>query len=279
MTLNDLKEEISALGFEREIELDKPLIFAINRALNTVYSERGVYNQLSIEHYPIMPTLVCKRLTHKAGDTESFDLKGRAYSFTVCGNGSFTIEENGKTEAHSFASPGYLFRGFINGEARLTFSGEFAFEVLSIALFESVRSENEEDIFAYGDPFEYKINEIVMDFHSFVSLPRNQSGREISGAFLSGNKMFIPWEYRGQINLPYKVAAPKTSIDRYEEKIPIPKEIEHLIPLLSAAYYWVDDSPEKAEYYLSLYKDALRLTKLNTTRALGGGYEDVTRWA
>ena len=279
MTLNDLKEEISALGFEREIELDKSLIFAIKRALNTVYTERGVYDRLSIEHHPVLPTLICKKLTHNPKNTESFDINGRAYSFTVCGCGSFSIEENGKIQAHSFNSPRHLFRGFINGKAKLCFEGGFTFEVLNIAVFESVKNEKEDDLFPYGEPFEYKIDEYSKNFHSFVSLPRDEYGRVISGASLSGNKMLIPWDYRGKINLSYKVAPPKISIDGCDDEIPISREIEHLIPLLSAAYFWVDDSPEKAEYYLALYRDALRLVKLHSTRALGGGYEDVTGWA
>ncbi len=279
MTLNDLKEEICALGFEREIELDTALVFAVRRALNTVYTERGVYNKISIEHYPIMPTLVCKRLTHKPENTEIFDIKGRAYSFTVCGKGSFSIEENGNIEVHSFNSKKHLFRGFINGSARLSFSGDFVFEVLSIAVLEDIKSESEEDIFPYGEEFEYEIDKFTNDFHSFVSLPENESGKKIEGSALSGNKMLIPWGYRGKINLTYKAAPPSISIDSAELPLDLPKEIEHLIPLLGAAYYWVDDSPDKAEYYLALYRDALRLVKLHSTRALGGGYMNVTGWA
>ena len=279
MTLNDLKEEISALGFEKETELDKSLLFAIKRALNTVYSERAVYNRIKLEHYPIMPTLVCKNLTHKVGDTESFVIKGRAYSFTVSGSGSYSIEENGQIKEERFSSLRYLCRGFINGEATLRFYGNFSFEVFSIAVFDTLRSESEEDIFPYGEAFEYEILKIKKDFHSFTSLPTNEFEKEITGALLSGSKMLIPWGYRGQINLTYKAAAPEVSIDKADEEIPVPKETEHLIALLSAAYYWVDDSPDKAEYYLSLYKDALRFLKQCNTRAVGGGYRNVTGWA
>ena len=124
-----------------------------------------------------------------------------------------------------------------------------------------------------------EILKIKKDFHSFTSLPTNEFEKEITGALLSGSKMLIPWGYRGQINLTYKAAAPEVSIDKADEEIPVPKETEHLIALLSAAYYWVDDSPDKAEYYLSLYKDALRFLKQCNTRAVGGGYRNVTGWA
>ena len=279
MTLNDLKEELSALGFEREIELDKNLLFAVKRALATVYTERGVYNSILIEHYPVMPTLVCKSFTHSAENSETFKINGRAFSFSVSGNGSFAIEENGKRREYSFSSPLYLWRGFISGEATLTFFGEFSFEVFNIAVFDAVRSMNEEDLFSYGEPFEYKISELREDFHSFASLPKDSMGNTIKGAMLRTDRLIIPWGYRGRILLYYKAAAPKINPDSPDEEIPMTRESEHLIPLLTAAYYWADDAPDKAEYYLALYKEALRAVKQFDTRALGGGYDDVTGWA
>ena len=85
--------------------------------------------------------------------------------------------------------------------------------------------------------------------------------------------------YDGKIRLTYKSNPPKVSLDTPDDEIGIAKEVEHLVPLLSAAYFWLDDDEEKAQYYLSLYRDALNGTKRNATRRLGGGYEDVTGWA
>ena len=279
MTLNDLKDELCALGFERDIEIDKNLVFAIKRALSTVYTERAVYNSLSIEHLPIIPTLVCNSFTHKPKNTEVFILSGRAYSFSVCGNGSFSLEEGGVCKEYSFSSPLYLWRGFISESAKLTFYGDFSFEVFNLSVFEAIRSENEEDLFSYGEPFEYRISEFKKDFHSFVSLPTDNFGREISGSILQGDKLIIPWGYQGRINLTYKAAAPKINADEPDTELSIPKESEHLIALLSASYYWADDAPDKAEYYLALYKDAMKAVKAFDTRRLGSGYNNVTGWA
>jgi len=138
---------------------------------------------------------------------------------------------------------------------------------------------NEEDLFSYGEPFEYKISELREDFHSFASLPKDSMGNTIKGAMLRTDRLIIPWGYRGRILLYYKAAAPKINPDSPDEEIPMTRESEHLIPLLTAAYYWADDAPDKAEYYLALYKEALRAVKQFDTRALGGGYDDVTGWA
>ena len=279
MTLNDLKDEMSVLGFEREISLDKSLVFAIRRALATVYTERGVYNKISIEHHPIMPTLVCKSFTHTPGASESFTLNGRAYSFTVSGTGGFVTENGTVRKEYSFSSELYLFRGFISGETKLSFYGDFSFEVFGISVFDAVRSDREEDILAYGEPFEYRLSDMRDDFHSFASLPTDADGEEIESALLRGDRLVIPWGFRGRINLTYKVSAPKINPDEPDRDICVSKETEHLIALLAAAYYWADDAPDKAEYYLALYKEALESVKRFDTRRIGGGYRNVTGWA
>ncbi len=279
MTLNDLKNELSALGFERDISIDKALTFSVRRALSTIYTERSVYNSISIEHRPIMPTLVCKSFTHIPGETESFKLKGSAFSFSVSGSGFFTVEENGVRTEYEFSSALYLWRFFMSGEAILSFYGDFSFEVINLSVFEYLRSKNENDLFAYGEPFEYDMKKLADDFHSFVSMPTDECGREISGIVMRSATLIIPWGYRGKVNVIYKVTPPHVSENTPNEEIPISREIEHLVPLLSAAYYWADDAPDKAEYYLALYKDAMKMVKTFNTRAMWSGYNNITRWA
>ena len=279
MTLNDLKSELSQLGFEKDIELDAALVFSVRRALNTLFIQRGVYNKISIEHYPIMPTIICKRLTHKGKETESFEIEGKAYSFLASGKGSFTVEENGVSSKHSFSSVGHIFRGFISGRAKISFSGDYDYEIISLASYNAIRSDSVEDIHLVGEPYEYRLTEICKDFHSFTSLPQDKSGREISNASFSGDRLFIPEGYEGKISVSYKACAPTVSIDTPDSEIDIPKELEHLIALLAASYYWVDDAPDKAEYYLSLYREAISNVKRYETRSLGGGYINVTGWA
>ena len=278
MTLNDLKNELSVLGFEREISIDKSLVFSARRALSTIYTERGVYNTLSIEHAPIMPTLICKSFVYTPNQTKAFKIKGKAVTFYVSGTGAFSITENDVKKDYTFSSHLHLWRLFIKDEATLAFYGEYSFKVIGLAVFDNVYSDSEDDLFAYGEAYEYDLSRLCDDFHSFASLPTNEYGREISGASMRSPILTIPWNYQGRINITYKSAAPHISEDTPNETIPIPKEIEHLVPLLTAAYYWVDDAPDKAEYYLSLYKDSLKAVKQFDTRVLGNGYRNVTRW-
>ena len=93
---------------------------------------------------------------------------------------------------------------------------------IGLAVFESVRSSREEDVFAYGEPFEYRISEIRNDFHSFISLPTDARGKEINGIVLESDKLIIPWGYKGRINVIYKVRAPEITVDELMDYIPAP---------------------------------------------------------
>ena len=52
-----------------------------------------------------------------------------------------------------------------------------------------------------------------------------------------------------------------------------------IVPLLAAAYVWLDDDAEKAQYYMSLYRDGMASLKLYSPRCVSTEYEDVTGWA
>ncbi len=279
MTLNDLKEEICSLGFESEIEIGKGLLFAVRRALATIYNERGVYKSLCVYQNPERPNLLFKRLRHTAGSVETYELSGSAFSFTVSGIGGFSIEENGTKTIHNFDTQFHVWKGFINTGANISFFGELCFDVFDLTTFKERRYRSEEDIPVYGEPIEYRISDTVTDFLSFCELPRDESGGFIDGAALSADRMIIPYSYEGKIRLTYKSAPPAVNLDEPDRELSISKEIEHLVPLLSGAYYWLDDDEEKAQYYLSLYSSALSAVKKQSTRRLGGGYENVTGWA
>ena len=69
------------------------------------------------------------------------------------------------------------------------------------------------------------------------------------------------------------------SIDTPDRELDIPKELESLVPLLAAAYVWLDDDADKAQYYMSLYRDGMSAVKLYTRRAVDTGFENATGWA
>ena len=64
-----------------------------------------------------------------------------------------------------------------------------------------------------------------------------------------------------------------------DSEVDIPREIEHLVPLLTAAYVWLDDDEEKASYYMAIYRENLASLKLYSTSCKNNSYVDLTGWA
>ena len=93
MTLNNLTDEVSALGFYESLTLDKSLVIAANRALVTIFTERPVAKTVRIVTTTQKPTVYIPKITHKGGEDISINLVGRAYAFRVSGKGRFTLND------------------------------------------------------------------------------------------------------------------------------------------------------------------------------------------
>ena len=57
-----------------------------------------------------------------------------------------------------------------------------------------------------------------------------------------------------------------------DERIDVPEELAELLPLAVASFVWLDDDPEKAQYYMSLYKDGIGTLRRFHPRELGSSY-------
>ena len=262
MTLNDIKAEVASLGFESEIEKEDVFLVALRRALDTVYTERGVHKNVRIICNPTPPKTLYEMIIHRGNDTQSFQIEGKAYSFSVCGRGIFTVSDDFGDIEYRFDSPLAYFRGFVNGSATITFSGD-----------------KEEDIPYYSERVEYKISDYAPDFLSLLEMPTDNRQIKLDCAELCGSNLILPYSYIGEVNLKYRSAPPTVSPDEADEEIDLPRELLHLVSLLTASYVWLDDDAEKSRYYYSLYRDAMTGVKLYSTRCLNTEYKDVLRWA
>ncbi len=278
MTFNDIKAEVAALGFESEIEKEEVFITALRRALNTVYTERGVHKNVRIICNPIPPKTLNEQIIHRGGDEQCFPIEGIAYSFSVCGRGVFTVSDSFGDIEYRFDSPLAYLRGFVNGNATITFSGEFCYTVHYLCSFESLSGDKEEDIPYYSERVEYRISDYAPDFLSFVEMPTDSHNVKLECAELCGASLTLPYSFVGEVNLKYRSAPPTVSSDEANEEIELPRELLHLVSLLTASYVWLDDDAEKAQYYYSLYRDAMAGVKLYGTRCINTEYKDVLGW-
>ena len=120
--------------------------------------------------------------------------------------------------------------------------------------------------------------EYISDYLAPSSPPLDKDGKRIVGAQICGEVLILPKGYTGEVTVRYK-RVPKELPEEEDGAIDVPRIAEHLLPLLTAAYTWLDDAPEKAEYYMQIYLDETARLKRRIPTSVGADYGDVTGWA
>ena len=278
MTLQELKNEIAALGFESGIEDTGSFTFAVRRAVATIYTERGIHKTLRIYQRNPKPDLYIPKLVHEAGDSDTLPLKGGAYFFRASGVGRFSVTDEGGASEYQFNSNNATARGYVRGEGELKLYGDLSYTVYDLCHFTELNSYNIADL-NYGTFTEYKLDKIAPDYLGPYDVARNADGKIIDGCSICSGMLSVPYSYEGEIVIKYRC---KPLIDKDTDpdtELGIDSECEHLVPLLAAAYVWLDDDAEKAAYYMSLYRDGMTALKLYSPRCINAKYDNVTGWA
>lgn len=278
MTYNDLYKEIIALGFESEIDSEERVISSVNRALGTIFAQRPAYSTVTIYQRKLNPVLKIDLIEHRTGEIDTVNYDARCFSFVSFGAGSCKITEGESERVFSFSGENKLQRGFLHGEGKMEFYGDFSFSVKSLVFFDELFGASESDIPFYTEILEYDISDYCEDFISFAQVPFDQYGKAIAGATICGRKIRIPNSYNGIINVTYKKGAKRVR-GVADEEIMTPDGCQHLVALLAASYIWLDDDSEKAEYYMSLYRDGMSALKYYNRAEIGADYHSTNGWA
>lgn len=278
MTYKDLCADIACLGFESELDSPERVLHAVNRALMIIYTERPMYATLTINKPAVSPSAKINDFSHKGGASEVFYYNARAYSFKTSGIGKYKITEGETEKIFAFSQNEELHRGFLHGEGRIEFIGEYTFSVFDFILLDEIYSQSTDDIPTASEYMEYRIKDYAEDFLSFVSVPTDANGLCIKDASVKGGIMKIPNSYFGKINLVYKTAPVKMD-GNPDMTVILPDGCEHLLALLSASYVWLDDDAEKAQYYLNLYREAMSAVKYYDRAILDNSYHITNGWA
>ena len=280
MTLTDIKNEVCALGFDSDISINDSLISSIKRALRTIYTERGETAIADIYQEPYLPCIYHERIVHRGdkGDTV-IKLCGAAYAFAASGIGGFRIKTGEKTREYSFNSQFSEFSGTLDGDGEITFFGKYMFVVYDLSVYDAIRSDEPGDIARYTGITNYDLKKLTRDYMFAVSVPKNEHGKDIIGASIHATTLSVPSTYRGRIRIKYRKGIPEFSPDTPDEQVNLPEEYHSLLPLLTASYVWLDDDADKAQYYMSLYRDGMAALKLYTSKEVNPSYSDVVGWA
>lgn len=281
MTVSDLYNSVAQLGFEDSLEDDDRFFYAANRALLQVNAIRPVTSVYVINHKPMENKVQESSFTpiEKFEDLyfEASDVK--SYYFEADGNGTMYVEKydeesetwaiigmkNLSADKAFTAYKGFIKDGnaFVGGRIRLHFTGSYLYSVRNIAMYEYLYSNSEADIPSYEAYTRYDISALVPDFLSLNSPPIKEEaeyqylnqGYDVEG----GRIILLPHDAKGLYKVIYK-RKPQAILNTGEASddmtvIDLDEDLCALLPMLVASFVWVDDEPEKAQYYLAIYQE------------------------
>lgn len=279
MTLNDIRRETAALGFEGDVPDDNIFLFAASRALCEIYTTRAHHDEVRFFKNPPPRGRTAPKISHTGGVDITFEVPRGAYSFSVCGAGYFSVTGEGEsTRSETFDTSGAHFCGVLRTGGRITFSGEYSYTVYSLSLYPDFFPRDISEI-PSGNAREYDLCKLAPDYLSVAAPPTDGRGAPIPDYEICCERLRLPESYSGEIRLTYRKAPPHLSLSAPDEPLHIARESEHLIPLLTAAYIWLDDDEEKATYYMSLYKEGMATLKVYDTRCQSARVTDTSGWA
>lgn len=290
MNVAELYKQVAALGFETAVENSDMFYFTANRALLQVCKVRPAIRHCLINHKPLVNSVTEQTFSpvEKIDDLTFEANSAKAYYFEADGNGVVYIEQHiaetdswrvfGKVEIESKqtfkAYKGLIKKegAFYAGRMRLRFSGEFLYSVKNVALYEQLYSSDAADIPAYEAYTRYDVSKLVDDFMALCCPPIRETDENTilnQGYAQEGNStILLPYESRGVYRVMYehrpKAIENTGATTEDTQEIDLDDELCSLMPILIASYVWIDDEPQKSEYYLSLYRE--RISEIAVTR-------------
>lgn len=279
MTLRELQNDVAALGFASLTDYGISLLSSANRALRLIFSESRITATARI--LAMNPPVIryIKSAVHIGGCTETLPLEGRAYSLIANGLGTVTVRDKTGVRTYELTGGKKRLYGFTEGAAEIRFEGEYGFAVSSFYMYGEIFGDSEADIPDGTDRHFYDVRRSISDFAAFSGPARTEDGRILNNVMLSDGKLIIKGESNQAIFIEYKRTPRKITGANDDEIIDIPSELEGLLPLLTAAFMWLDDDEEKAQYYMQLYREFK--SRIPDPGRPGGSddYIDTNRWA
>ena len=285
MTYDELSNEVLTLLGEGEVA--KPLmVCSINHALRDIHTRKSIIRTVMLYASGLMPTYYRKQLYCQGGSEIIIPLVGKAYSMRISGEGMYKITDGGKTTIIEFktGTESRVVRGFIERGGELKLYGYASFMVFDLSIYGEVFSTRLEDLPDGGAYVSFDIRGLHDDFLSFVSPARDGYGKEIEGCYLSDGRLYVPKDYRGEIQLDYRIAP--TAVQGIEgsgetpsEEIIIPGEYQQPLILLSAYYYVFPKNAPLAERLMLQYERMMEMLDGRCYDKIDVSYDLKVRWA
>lgn len=301
MTVSELYVQTAKLGFEDSLEDGKNFYHSANRALLQVSLVRPAIGSCVINHHPL-PNLLGDLFSpvQRVADL-CFEAAGaKSFYFEADGNGHCVVEMEADGEwtiisdivlasANREFKPyrGFVKKGneFAPGTVRLRFIGEYLYQVRRIALYGALYSAEKADIPAFSPFVSYSLPELAKDFIDFAMPPIEEDDGHTKaglGYAIEGKNILLPYNKSGVVRVLYRKKPKSIEYRSDPEKdgtvIDLDEELCTLLPILVAAYVWLEDEEGKAAYYMDLYRERAAQIERKSRNAAPSIVKNVYGW-
>lgn len=303
MTVSELYRSVAQLGFEDSLEYDDAFYYAANRAILQINAIRPAMSHCILRHRVPENRISGGTLDPiEKTDEICFEAENvKAYYFEADGEGVCYIErEDESTGAWVIIGvvnftgkgfvphKGFIRRGteFVDGRIRMRFTGEYVYAIRGVAMYSHLYGSREEDIPAYEAYTAYDVSKMVDDFLGLASPPIEVSEelRRIHNGYdvEDGRVILLSIEAPGTYKIIYR-RRPDELIDEGspaddDTRIDLDDELAALMPMLVGAYIWMDDEPEKAADYMSMYRERAADIESRDRNSAPCVYRNVYGW-
>ena len=279
MTLDELKNEVTLLGFDDTIDLERSIIPAANRALRHLYSQRIITKTVRLFARRAGVSYYREEVHCPNGRSTILPAMGKAYSMRLCGSGQYTINDGQAVTVKYFESgaESILVHGFLTWGGTITFWGGYSFTIYDYTIYSEIFSPQAKDIPNSVEKTVFDLRNMYGDFMSFISMPITTRGQVVKNCTLCDGRVEVDSKYRGEILLTYRILPPK--LVEETEKIDMPEEYTHIFPLLVAFYVILDIDEEKATRYKEMYDEMMAVIKNESYQSMDTAYRNEDGWA
>jgi hypothetical protein len=281
MTYKELTTDILAISRQQDVSSKSLILYSINQAISDIYSRRSILRTVRLFATGLQPTLYYKQLHCVGGSHITLPLNGRCYSMRISGEGLYEITDGAKVTRIEFDTgpESRLVRGFIQTGGQIVFYGHASFMIFDFSVYSESFSTMMKDIPDGIKRVVFDIRSLYSDFLAFHCPPKDGHGNIIEGARLFDGCLQVPSDYRGEIELTYRIRPPIVTGQNDDDLIDIPLEYHHLLALLSAYYYRIDEDEKTAILLKEEYERLFNLLDRESYEAMDVGYSVANRWA
>ena len=265
LTYENIKQDVLSLGFTETLEDETHFVLALNRAQSLLATEFPKTKTLLLARAYQKPIAVYDTLY---GNTVSLKKGERIAFLYYLFDGAIFFGERKLPLTEGRGSYCYV----AEEEGVLNTEGDA--QLYAIAVY---KEDTPLTLCEVNLPYaEYDISRYDRDVRRLCSLPTTVEGDTILGATSEGNIIRLPREYQGIFLVRYEVSP--TKISQRTKEIEMEESLFPLFSLLVCSYLWLDDEPERAQYYMGLYREArerMRMLKKSYTETI---HTDVLGW-